>query len=74
MYHIDSEHKAQRLTCPNGHRKIGPTNNHWLCRSCARHWEDVDPEYQEIVDQKTGKSYTRDEVEFDESIRGAYYA
>lgn len=72
-YIVDSREKAQRLRCPRGHSKVGPTNNHWLCRSCARGW-DVDPEFEQIVDVKTGTEYTRDEVEFDSDIEGAYYA
>lgn len=73
-YVVDDEHKARRLACPNGHRHVGPTNDHWLCRSCAQAWQDCDPEFDEIVDRKTGETYRRDEIEFDFEVPGVYYA
>lgn len=45
--------------------QFGPTNNYWYCVSCARIWDDVDPEFWEIVDGKTGSTYTREQVELD---------
>lgn len=70
---IKDENDAQRLRCPNGHASVGPTNNHWWCRSCANAW-DVDPEYDTIQDVKTGRELRREDVEIDDSVSGCYYA
>lgn len=72
-YEVNSEEKAQRLACPNGHRDIGPTNHHWLCNSCARSSWGCDAEYEFIIDRKTGAEYRRDEVKFDDTVVGANY-
>ena len=67
---ITDQHDSNRLKCPRGHSAIGPTNNHWHCVTCARHWDDVDPEFWEVVDGKTGETYKRDEVELDFALSG----
>lgn len=48
-----------RYRCPRGHTTWDRTNNHVWCRSCRRQseaGEDVDPEWYEIVDARTGKT------------------
>ena len=70
MLRIDDEFEANRLQCPRGHGSVGPTNNHWWCPSCARHWDDVDPEFDEVIDTKTGEKIGRDEVVLDYSVSG----
>jgi regulation of enolase protein 1 (concanavalin A-like superfamily) len=48
-----------RYTCPVGHRDFSRTNNHVWCYPCARAAEqgvDVDPEYYELLDQKSGET------------------
>lgn len=73
-YTVDREDKARRLQCPRGHSSVGPTNNHWHCVSCARYWENVSAEFDTIEDKKTGKRYSRDQVEFDSDVPGVNYA
>ena len=72
---IDTQEDSWRLRCPNGH-KVAPVNDHWYCRQCARNWapDDADPEIEKAVDEKTGKQYTRDQVELDFEAPGVYYA
>jgi len=71
---IETQADSWRLRCPNGH-KVAPTNNHWYCRRCANSWhEDVEPEIDEAIDEKTGETYTRDDVELDFEAPGVYYA
>lgn len=71
---INSQEDSWRLRCPNGH-KLAPVNNHWYCRQCARYWDDdVDPEYEIAVDEKTGDELTRDEVKLNFDAPGVYYA
>ena len=55
--------KAQkwRYRCPNGHTTWEMTNNHMWCRSCAN-LLDVDPEFWELYDQKTGKTIPRKHI------------
>lgn len=48
-----------RWRCPRGHVDWDETNNHVWCRSCRREAEqgaDVDPEWWEIVDARTGET------------------
>lgn len=71
-FEIRTEDDARRLTCPRNHHSISPTNDHWLCHSCARHWEDVDPEFDRVRDAKTGLEYRRDEVRFEADVPGVY--
>ena len=70
---IESKEDAYRLQCPQGHQ-IAPTNNHFWCRACANHWEDIDPEYEVAVDAKTGRELTRNEIVLDHDIPGVYHA
>lgn len=47
-----------RWRCPRGHVNWDRTNNHIWCQQCRRQaeaGEDVDPEWFEIVDEKTGE-------------------
>lgn len=71
---IDTEDKARRLRCPRGHTSVGPTNHHFLCASCARHWEDVDPEFDYVEDAKTGERYSREDLELHFDVPGVNYA
>lgn len=73
-FEIRTRADAQRLRCPNGHASIGPTNEHWWCKSCAAHWEDVEAEFDAVVDAKTGEEYRRDQVTIDDEVPGCYYA
>jgi len=66
---ISDEHTARRLRCPEGHTSIGPTNNHWLCASCAR-YGDGDAEYNYAVDAKTKEKLHRDDVEVSFDVPG----
>jgi hypothetical protein len=71
---IASRSDSLRLRCPQGHQ-ITPTNEHWYCRQCANSWDDeINPEYEKAVDEKTGEEYSRDEVELDFSVAGVYHA
>lgn len=73
-FEVTTERDAQRLRCPNGHSSVGPTNEHWHCVSCARHWDDVDAEFDQVVDAKTGRRYRREEVVVDPTVPGCYPA
>ena len=47
-----------RYRCPRGHVNWDRTNNHIWCQGCRRQHEageDVDPEWYELVDAKTGE-------------------
>jgi hypothetical protein len=71
---IETEADSYRLRCPNGHQ-VTPTNNHWYCRQCAHAWDDdIDPEYDEVLDKKTGRMVSRDDVDLDFETPGIYYA
>lgn len=59
----DDEIQRWRYRCPRGHTQFQPTNYHWYCVECARSHNDVDPEFDELVDKQTGEVYERDEVE-----------
>lgn len=74
-FEIRTEDDARRLTCPNPgrHSSVTPTNDHWLCIGCSRHWSDeIDPEFERVRDAKTGLEYRRDEVQFDADVPGVY--
>lgn len=43
-----------RWRCPNGHCDWEPTNGHLWCATCAS-MPDVDPEYWELLDTRTGE-------------------
>ncbi|MFP9192975.1 hypothetical protein ACLI4Q_15145 [Natrialbaceae archaeon A-CW1-1] len=51
-----------RFVCPRGHRSWEPTNFHFWCQQCASNWADVDPEFDELHDRKTGKMVSRSEL------------
>lgn len=64
---INTEDKTDRWqwVCPQGHRTWEPTNFHFWCAGCARAWdhnEDLDPEFQELRNKKTGETVTREEI------------
>lgn len=69
---ITSQADANRLACPRNHSAVSPTNDHWLCHSCARHWKDVDPEFEQVRDRVTGETYRREDVLVDDSVPGVY--
>ena len=58
---ITTESQKWRYRCPNGHTTWELTNSHMWCRSCANQL-DVDPEFWELYDQKTGEQIPRKEV------------
>lgn len=58
---IDSRGAKWRFQCPNGHTNWDTTNHHYWCASCSKH-HDVDPEFWELQDTKTGRTLTRDEI------------
>lgn len=71
---VEDEEDAWRLVCPNGHQ-VTPTNNHFYCHQCARVWDDeVDSEFDEVEDRKTGETLTREDVAFDFDTPGVHYA
>jgi len=52
-----------RFVCPRGHRSWEPTNHHFWCQKCARNYsDDVDPEFHELHDRKTGETVPRDRL------------
>jgi hypothetical protein len=51
-----------RYRCPRGHTTVEPTNEHWWCRSCARNWSIDDPEFDYVIDAKTGDRLRREEL------------
>jgi len=61
---LEDEGDRWRYICPAGHRSWEPTNNHFWCQACASasSWQDVDPEFEELVDRKEGKSLKREDV------------
>jgi hypothetical protein len=65
---ISTARDAQRLRCPNGH-VVEPTNEHWYCYSCARHWEDCESEFCRVRDAETGEMVSRRDVEFSGEAR-----
>lgn len=55
-----------RYRCPRGHTDWDRTNNHIWCRGCRRQaeaGEDVDPEWYELVDERTGETIPWSAVE-----------
>jgi len=59
---LDDQVDRWKWRCPRGHTSWEPTNNHFWCRKCASAW-DVDPEFDELTNDRTGDSYQRDQVE-----------
>lgn len=65
---IDRSDEAERwrYRCPRGHVNWDRTNNHVWCQGCRRQAEagdDVDPEWYEIVDKRTGEEIPWSAVE-----------
>jgi len=58
---LDDQLDRWKWRCPRGHTTWEPTNNHFWCEKCARAW-DVDPEFEELTNDKTGESYPREQV------------
>lgn len=55
-----------RYRCPQGHTTWAPTNSHAWCKQCraqAEAGEDVDPEWYELLDVKTGETIDYARVE-----------
>jgi len=65
---ISTARDAQRLRCPRGH-VVAPANDHWWCRSCANHWEDVEAELERVRDARSGRMVSRDDVRFVDEAR-----
>lgn len=61
---LDTDDPVQRwrYRCPRGHTAFEPSNHHWYCGECARSHNDVDPEFTELLDARTGDVYERDAV------------
>jgi protein-arginine kinase activator protein McsA len=60
---LDDDADRWRFACPNGHRSWEPTNGHFWCAQCAKTFaDDLDPEFSELRDRKTGELLERDEV------------
>jgi len=60
---LDESADRWRFVCPRGHRDWEPTNYHFWCAACARSLaDDVDPEFDELKDKKTGRTLGRSEV------------
>ena len=56
-----------RFVCPNGHTTWERTNSHAWCESCAnaaQQGADVEPEFYEIHDKRTGESIPYSAIEF----------
>lgn len=68
---LDDEADRWRFVCPRGHRDWEPTNYHFWCAACARALDDVDPEFEELTDKKTGRSLEREEVLLETAV-GTY--
>jgi len=61
---LEDETDRWRYTCPNGHRSWEPVNGHFWCAKCSQNYgDDVDPEFGELRDRKTGELLERDEVD-----------
>jgi hypothetical protein len=58
---LDDELDRWKWVCPRGHRDWEPTNRHFWCASCARSY-DVDPEFSELHNRKTGERLDRDDL------------
>jgi hypothetical protein len=66
---LDDETDRWAWTCPTGHRSWEPTNHHFWCQRCARgSADDVEPEFEELRDQRNGETIPRDEVRL---VRGS---
>ena len=48
--------------CPNGHRNWEPTNHHFWCETCARHY-DTDGVFHDLLNKQTGETHERDQLE-----------
>ncbi|EMA47951.1 hypothetical protein [Halococcus saccharolyticus] len=52
-----------RYTCPRGHTSWEPTNNHLWCATCSRSSDpEVDPEFWELHDKRTGETVNHHDV------------
>ena len=60
---LDDDADRWRFACPNGHRSWEPTNGHFWCAQCAQTLsDDVDPEFYELHDRKTGDLLQREDI------------
>lgn len=59
---LENETDRWRWVCPRGHRSWEPTNGHFWCATCARNWDDIDPEFDELRDKRTGETVPREEI------------
>ncbi|SDM14340.1 hypothetical protein SAMN04487949_1019 [Halogranum gelatinilyticum] len=58
---IQDRRDRWRFVCPRGHRSWEPTNHHFWCQQCASTF-DVEATFDELRDQKTGRSVGRRQV------------
>lgn len=66
---LDDPQDRRQYRCPNGHVRWEPTNYHYWCSACARAWE-VDGDFDELVNEKSGKTLQRDEVDLFREVAG----
>jgi hypothetical protein len=64
---INTDDKTDRWqwVCPQGHRTWEPTNFHFWCAECAKSWahnDDLNPEFHELRNKRTGETVTRKEI------------
>ena len=55
-----------RFRCPQGHANWEPTNHHFWCQTCAgaaEHGVDVEPEFAELHDLRSGELVERERIE-----------
>lgn len=66
---IATKRDAQRLRCPRNH-VVQPTNKHFWCPSCARHWDpDVESEFSRVRDAESGEWVERAQLRFSGAAR-----
>lgn len=61
---IQEREEKWRYRCPNGHANWDTTNSHIWCPSCSRQ-HDADPEHFQLLDRKTGREVSRDEIQLE---------
>lgn len=61
---LSDELDRRRYGCPRGHVNWEPWDSYLWCASCARDCWDVDPQFDEILDKKTGETIPRARVRF----------
>jgi len=73
MHVVTSTHEKWRYECPNGepgegHTNWFPINGVFRCKGCSelrKKNPDIDPEYEELRDKKTGEIIPREQITLD---------